>query len=224
VADAGGPISLDQLCSESPRSLGPVTDYNAQRKNIGNLIRMLQPRGAYLFCGDKHHTGKEFIQTRCIWDYLLKREDLPHWIPNSFTGKPGLKKVGGESYRCSDAVLNHKYLLYKCEPREIGLEQQAAFLRSKILDWNIRAIVDSGGETLHALLEVNCESKEEWNSPKTKTFKRELALWGANPKGFSSCCLSRLPGHVRKETGKLQSLVWLASNREQKNTGKGEAR
>jgi hypothetical protein len=224
VADAGGIISLDQLRSESPIQLGCLADPRVQRDNASQLIRVLQPRGAYLFCGDKHHTGREFIQTRREWDNLLKINDLPHWIPNALTGKPGLKRDGGESYRCAESVLNHKYLLYTCEARETGLKQQAAFLRSKIYDWNIRAIVYSGGESLHAILGVNCESKEAWNSAKTRTFKHELALWGANPKGFSACCLSRLPGHRRQGTGKLQSLVWLASDRDQKKTGRGEAR
>ena len=224
VADAGGPISLDQLCSESPIPLPSLTDYEAQQAKASHLVRILQPKGTYLFCGGKYETKKECIQTRCAWASHFNRKVPSHWLPNALTGQAGLKREGGESYRCENAIRDHKYLVYKCRLKEIGLEEQAALLRSKIQKWNIRAIIYSGGENLHALLAVDCEDKKHWDSCVKKEVKSALMSWGADKDCFSACSLSRLPGHINEDTGKLQSLVWLASNNDQKNTGRGEAR
>jgi hypothetical protein len=224
VINAGGPIRLDELRSESPVPLGCLKKQRVQRENAALLIKTLHPDDPFLFCGDLYN-GKENIRRRSTWESCLESKDQALWIPNSLTGKLGLKKDGEQSYRCEDSILTYEYLLYKCWYWSVPLQAQAAFLKAKINDgWDIRAIIDSGDQSLHALLRVNCRNQEEWDSYVKKDHKRKLEPWGADKDCFSACSLSRLPGHINEDTGKLQSLVWLASNSDQKNTGREEAR
>jgi hypothetical protein len=79
----------------------------------------------------------------------------------------------------------------------------------------ILALIDSGGKSIHAWLDVQKLSSittcDEWTREiKIGLYERVLIPLGVD----RACCnpsrLSRLPGFFRSETGRFQRLLWLS--------------
>lgn len=71
----------------------------------------------------------------------------------------------------------------------------------------IKAIYSSGGDSWHALVEVNQESKAEFDTYLRSSAKKFLPLIGADPGAMTPVRLSRLPGCTRG--GNEQRLIYL---------------
>lgn len=71
----------------------------------------------------------------------------------------------------------------------------------------IKAIYSSGGQSWHALVEVNMATKLDFDAYLRNSAKRLLPLIGADPGAMTPVRLSRLPGCTRG--GKLQRLIYL---------------
>jgi len=71
----------------------------------------------------------------------------------------------------------------------------------------IKAIYSSGGDSWHALVEVNQQSKAEFDTLLRNHGKRTLPLFGADPGAMTPVRLSRLPGCTRG--GNEQRLIYL---------------
>ena len=78
------------------------------------------------------------------------------------------------------------------------------------------ALIDSGGKSIHAWLDVQkmakVETKERW----VKEIKGHLYDRLLTPLGVDGACsnparLSRLPGHLRAEKGGYPRLLWLSA-------------
>lgn len=71
----------------------------------------------------------------------------------------------------------------------------------------IKAIYSSGGDSWHALVEVNMATKADFDTYLRSTAKRFLPLIGADPGAMTPVRLTRLPGCTRR--GNLQRLIYL---------------
>jgi hypothetical protein len=71
----------------------------------------------------------------------------------------------------------------------------------------IKAIYSSGGDSWHALVEVNMETKADFDTYLRNSAKRFLPIIGADPGAMTPVRLTRLPGCTRR--GKEQKLIYL---------------
>jgi len=72
----------------------------------------------------------------------------------------------------------------------------------------IAALYTSGSRSVHALVRTPARTKEEWDDFKA-SLKPALVVLGADPGCMSAVRLTRLPGCLRKNKGKLQKLLYL---------------
>ncbi len=72
----------------------------------------------------------------------------------------------------------------------------------------VAAIYRSGGKSIHALLEVNAISADDWRA-EVAPFKARLTALGADPKAMRVTQPSRLPQCLRTDKGQWQTLLYL---------------
>ncbi|MCC5846670.1 MAG: hypothetical protein JJU29_01140 [Verrucomicrobia bacterium] len=207
---AGGKMSLSELAALSPVDVGEATDAARQRRNAGLMLETLHGPDALVYAGNAGG-GRESMAA--VEDWQRRFDDFqppPLHVVNPFTGKPGPKKSGGESYRADSCIARHAYALYECDIPEIDIETQAAFIASRIrAGWPIVSVVWSASKSLHALLRVDCRDAAQWQADVRESLFPVLEELGADRTCSNPSRLSRMPGHFRADKGNLQSLVYL---------------
>lgn len=136
----------------------------------------------------------------------------PFIIVNPLTGKPAQSKAGDETYRGDGNVARYRYCLGEFD--NMSREDQLRFWAGVRLP--IRALVDTGGKSIHAWIDVQALGDIKIPGDWTREIRGELYARGLIPLGIDSSCsnpsrLSRLPGHYRSEKDKYQRLLWLSS-------------
>lgn len=136
----------------------------------------------------------------------------PHIIPNPLSGTFAPKKSGdGETLRGDLNVTEYRHCVVEFD--DLSREEQIRFWSAVKLP--IVALIDSGGKSVHAWLQVSklatVTTAEQWATHiKLRLYDQILT-----PMGIDSACsnparLSRLPGHYRTEKGAYQRLLWLS--------------
>lgn len=210
IIDAG-PISNDADLWEA----SPVRLYDTVETDPILLLKTQFAPDDLVFIGDRYEDGVvgQNIRTAAEWIVFFSTGGKagPFIIVNPFTGKAGLTKDGKDSYRCDDSISAFKHCLVEFDNLP-GVDQIRFWSAAKL---PILALIDSGGKSIHAWLDVsklsNVSNCDQWNREiKTKLYEKILCPLGVD----SSCCnpsrLSRLPGHRRAETGKFQRILWLS--------------
>jgi len=135
--------------------------------------------------GNRFRTRDEWIHSRSI----------PGEFCSHCTFKPGTTS------RCNDAVYDHKYLVVESDTLsrdEVG----AVFNWLTHCGLELYAIVSSGGRSLHGWFDwPGAERIDEWAAALTGLQCDVATLRPSQP--------VRLPGTLRKSTGKLQELLYL---------------
>jgi len=134
-----------------------------------------------------------------------------HILPNGLTGEGVSDGKGGLSYAREACVCHTQNTVVEFD--EMPLAVQAAFWKGVIISGllPLRALVYSGGKSIHGLLRL--ESGKDF---KTQWRVLERALANDSDKRYH-CDLSfrspvqmmRMPGALRPETGRRQSLLYL---------------
>jgi hypothetical protein len=132
---------------------------------------------------------------RGVWYMIQPVDGQAHWNP----------RQQRDSKRSEEAVTGWRYAILesdKLTPRE--------WLKILVqLPLRIQAIYSSGGDSVHALVRVDAQSKEQWDQIIRRNVLPILAPLGADPGALTAVRLSRLPCCERGETGKLQELYYL---------------
>ena len=105
-----------------------------------------------------------------------------------------------------ESVTAWRYAVLECdhEPKEIWWPIWLKILVQ--LKLRIVSLTTSGGKSVHALVRVDCASKEEWDAFKAEHL-RPLVRLGACDGSLSAVRLTRLPGCYRGQN--LQELLYL---------------
>ncbi len=148
--------------------------------------------------------------------FLRDRIDVtPLFTCNPLTGKEGLTKDGKPSRRCAACVASYRYCLIEFDAPPLSL--QCAFWGGVIASRTLplRSLVYSGGKSIHGLVEVGCQDAASWmQTTNTLFFAVANPLAKKEHQADRACRtperLTRLPGAERPDTGKVQSLLWLA--------------
>ncbi len=136
----------------------------------------------------------------------------PFIIINPLSGKPATIKGGdAETYRGDNNVVDFRHGLAEFD--NIRREEQLRFWASVKLP--IVALVDSGGKSIHAWIDVkhlaDVGSLESWQQQiKRRLYDGSLAPLGVDPACSNPARLGRLPGHFRKEKNAYQKILWLS--------------
>jgi len=189
--------------------LSPVRlDWEPQEDAPRFLAAMYEPE-ELVFIGDRTDTGIVGQNIRSVreWTDFFKAGGKagPFIVINPLTGKKSKTKSGDrETYRGDGCIASYRYALAEFD--DLSKEQQIKFWTGAKLQ--IKALVDSGGKSVHAWLLVEVSGEEEWNDEiKDKLYGRALT-----PIGIDSTCrnparLARLPGCIRGEN--IQKILYL---------------
>ncbi len=163
----------------------------------------------YIFIGDRHEAGisGKNIRTVSEWiDFFQSGGKAgPFIIINPLTGKAAPIKSGdGETYRGDGCISFHRYALGEFDNLSKG--DQIRFWTGAKLP--IKALIDSGGKSVHAWLKVDIADAERWD----REVKEKLYRQALTPMGIDSACsnaarLARLPGCLRGD--KWQRLLYM---------------
>ncbi|MEI7947956.1 MAG: hypothetical protein WCJ02_14740 [bacterium] len=156
------------------------------------------------------------IRTAEEWHLLThSRELAPLVMGNPLTGIEGRTKEGKPSYRSASCVARFRYALVEFDSMPLAeqCEFWAGVIKSDTLP--LRSLTYSGGKSIHGLIELNSKDEAEWERHIT-----ELLFIVSNPaakpehRADAACKdpnrLTRLPGAMRYDKGKRQSLLWLS--------------
>jgi hypothetical protein len=181
------------------------------------LLSTLFKENELIWIDEFDEIGKLGVNIKPVSEWIAYFQNggktAPHIIVNPLTGKPAPKKSNPdeETFRGDNNVAEYRHCLVEFD--NLPREDQIRFWTAAKLP--ILALIDSGGKSIHAWLDVqkltHVSTAKEWESNiKNRLYDRIL-----NPMGVDSACsnpsrLSRLPGHFREEKGAWQRLLWLA--------------
>ena len=141
-----------------------------------------------------------YLQTgrQGVWFLANPVDGQFHWNPRE--GKP--------SRRSEEAVTSWRYWVVESDaaPKDLWLRALAQ------LPLPIAAIYDSGGDSIHALVDVGAESKLEWDQIVRTKLGPLIVPIGADYGAMTGVRLTRLPNCRRGQTGNMQSLLYLNPN------------
>ena len=180
------------------------------------LDNLYQPDD-FVFIGERHDAGVigMTIRTRDEWmsHFHSGGKKAPHLIINPLTGQPAPTRDGSKDTRRGDAcVTSFRYCLIEFD--NLTRDEQIMFWSAIRLP--IVALIDSGGKSVHGILDVcklaQVETLEEWTTHiHGRLYDRILKPLGIDMACSNPARLSRLPGYFRSEKGAWQRLLWLSS-------------
>ena len=193
----------------------PLRLWDEPKNDAVLLLETLYEPTDLIFIGDRVQPGIIGETIRTVADRITFLQDGgktgPHIIPNPLTGQEGTTKEGKPSFRCDATVSAPRYCLGEFD--NLSREDQVRFWSAIKLP--IVALIDSGGKSIHAWLDVQkwakVETPEQWQTEiRVKLYERLLIPYGVDSACSNEARLSRLPGHFRTEKKAWQRLLWLS--------------
>jgi hypothetical protein len=182
------------------------------------LLSVLFAQDDQVFIGDRLEASAIGKNIRSVgsWCDFFRRGGTagPHIIVNPLSGVPAPKKDGeGRTYRGDANVKTFRHCLVEFD--NLPREDQIRFWSAAKLP--LLALIDSGGKSVHAWLDVsklsNVSTVDQWHQDiKMGFYDKVLSPLGVDRACSNPSRLSRLPGYFRNETGKLQRLLWLSKD------------
>jgi hypothetical protein len=220
-----GKITLQNIIKQGTISqeddlycLSPISLLDMRKCSLDLFLDTLYDPDDLIWMGERNTPGIMGKSIMRVSDWirqyeLLDSDDPPFFIINPLSGMSMPKKSGdGMTYRGDRCVCIFKYALVEFDT--LTREEQIRFWSAVKLP--IRCLVDTGGKSIHALLDVqkiaDVTTLAQWET----VVKKNLYDQYLTPMGVDSNCsnparLSRVPGHYRAEKQTLQRLLWLTS-------------
>lgn len=190
-------VKLPWLANRS--SVDPAT------VSAADFLRLIYPNGEKILV-----FGSEFSQGDALWPeeppvvdgrygiWYLPQPVSGEYVPNP-EGKPREDGQVPLSRRTWRAVKDFRYFVIESD--EAPVVDWLAFIARVPL--RIEALYTSGSRSVHALVRVDCRTKEQWDEEKRRMmpFLMGGLMCGADRGTWSAVRLSRLPGCIRR--GKL---------------------
>lgn len=180
------------------------------------LFTTLYNENDLVYIGERYGDGILGDTIRPVKEWLVYFENggetAPHIIPNPLTGLWAPTKTGAKlTLRGDNNIKEFRYCTAEFD--NLTHEEQIRFWTAIKLP--ITALIDSGGKSIHAWLDVSklaeVKTKEQWETEiKNRLYERLLIPLGIDGACSNPARLSRLPGHFREEKGRYQRLLWLS--------------
>jgi hypothetical protein len=210
-------IAQGKIAKEADlRECSPIQLGDEPKSDLVLLLEAHFKQNELVWIGDRLKPGimGNTIRTTEEWiaHYLNGGSTEPLIIINPLNGIPAPTKNGNKTTLRGDGnVADFRFCLVEFD--NLNREDQLRFWSAAKLP--IVALIDSGGKSIHAWLEVSKLSKvatsEQWATEiKGRLYDRILTPLGVDGACSNPSRLSRLPGHYRAEKGRYQRLLWLA--------------
>lgn len=207
IVKANRGVTVEAIMAKSPVPL----DFPEEEAGWRTLEALYAPEDLLYIGGNKYPgTLGETIRSVAEWIGILRKSppSQPHIMVNPLTGKLAPKKDGsGDTYRGDGNIASFRHAVVEMDTT--SLNDQLAFWSWAALP--VRALVMSGGKSIHGWVEVTCESAEEWEREvENDLFPSYLFPLGCDKSCSNESRLSRMPGHFRVDKGSMQKLIWLS--------------
>lgn len=213
MATAGRGATISSICARSPVPL----DFPEHEAGWRTLEALYAPE-EFLYIGGPKDAGMlgDTVRTVAAWITALRDGGpkdlsrlLPHIITNPLTGKTAPTKANPNKFtlRGDNTVAAWRYMVVEFD--DATIEDQLAFW--SVIKLPVAALVMSGGKSIHGWVQVDCADRDEWE----REIEQDIFPGYLVPMGVDGSCknesrLSRLPGHVRTDSGNMQKLIYLA--------------
>jgi hypothetical protein len=136
-------------------------------------------------------------QREGVWFLAQPVDGEYHWNP----------RQEKESRRSEESVTAWRYLVIESDeaPKDLWLKALVQ------LPLPIAAICDSGGDSIHALIRLDADSKKEWDAA-VEEVKPSLVKLGSDPGALTGVRLTRLANCRRENKRQLQRLLYLTDS------------
>jgi hypothetical protein len=194
-----GPLSVEDFTATSPVSPDISTSEFLKRLYGGrrNLIFVDQQTQGKLVWHDQ--VPEAFVAG------ILANNTEGAWVMvNPVDGQfKAIERLGKKSRRAEENLVAYEYLLIESD--SVDLELWLRVLSN--LSLPIVSVTTSGSKSAHALVRVNAKDRAEYLE-KASEIADVLVPLGADPAAMSAVRLTRVPGCMRKDTGKAQTLIY----------------
>lgn len=190
--------------------------------DAAGFLRILYPNGEKILCFQNEYSQGEALwpdeqpptEGRCgVW--FLPQPVSGEWRPNP-EGRPRQDGEMPLSRRTWRAVTRFRYFVIESD--EAPLRDWLGFIVQVPL--RIEALYTSGSRSVHALVRVDCPTKEAWDEEKRRMmpFLMGALMCGADRGTWSAVRLSRLPGCLRH--GKMVDMLDAEGNVQKDDKGR----
>ena len=207
IVMAGRGITVDDIMAKSPVPLN-FPDWEAGWRTLEALYDPTD--NLYIGESDGYAAPGRNIFPAGEWIETLKKDKpaYPFIIPNPLSGQEAPTKDGmGVTFRGDRNVVKFRHAVAEMDGESV--EDQLAFWSFAALP--VRALILSGGKSVHAWVDVDCKDVLEWElEVEGDLFPNYLVPLGCDPACRNESRISRLPGHFRADKGAVQKLIWLS--------------
>lgn len=203
-----GPLSVEDFTATSPVSPDISTSEFLKRLYGGkhNIIFVDQQTQGKLVW----HDG---VPEAALAPILANNTEGAWIMVNPVDGQfKAIERLGKKSRRAEENLVAYEYLLIESDSVELELWLRVL---SK-LTLPIVSVTLSGSKSAHALIRISAKNRVEYLE-KASEIADVLVPLGADPAAMSAVRLTRVPGCIRKDTGKAQTLIYFNPK-----AGKGE--
>jgi hypothetical protein len=197
---AEGPLPVEDFLQSSPIAVADIT--------ASEFLRRLYPKQANIIFTDQQSQGKlvwnETMPDLLVDNAITKNTEGAWIMVNPVNGKfLPIPRLGKKSQRAEENLVAYEYLLIESDSVEMELWLRVL---SK-LDLPIVAVTTSGSKSAHALVRVGQKDREGYLARASEIADLVVPL-GADPAAMSAVRLTRVPGCMRRDTGKAQTLIY----------------
>lgn len=187
-------------------------DWPHEDDTVNFLSAMFEPSDM-IFIGEREALGIVGQNIRSVSDWIDYFRSggmtAPFIIINPLNGRPGPKKTrDGDTYRGDNNIQKFRYCLVEFD--DLDRKEQIRFWAAAKLPK--AALIDSGGKSIHGWIRLsNINSLNDWQKEvRQGLYEQCLIPLGVDPACSNPARLSRLPGHMRTETKRIQKILWLS--------------
>lgn len=208
--------SMDALRELSPAEIYPGTNETARRIQGETALQLLFASSDVIHIRQDKADNTAAAPSRNLRpmrDWLFDNNAFGEIVrPNPFTGKQGKTSEGRPSYAAKECIAAFRHMVFEFD--EMPLEDQcrfwAGFIRNAKLP--LVSLTFSGAKSIHGVVRVNAPDLETWAKYRAIVIERyavdedprfRLDIQALNP--LTGC---RLAGTIRKDTGKVQELLF----------------
>jgi hypothetical protein len=206
AANLTGDVTLKWLTSVSPLS--------TRSRSPAGFLHQLYKQGEYVLVFDVFESQGDLWEHKgaianLSVNYLQRRHQNVWYasqpVDGQFHWNPREQK---QSRRSEESVTSWRYAVLESDaaPKDLWLKVLVQ------LPIPIAAIYDSGGNSIHALILINANSKAEWDRIVRGDLAELIVPLGSDLSAMTAIRLTRLPNCHRGETGKMQQLLYLNPN------------
>lgn len=197
---AEGPLPVEDFLQSSPIAVADIT--------ASEFLRRLYPKQANIIFTDQQSQGKlvwnETMPDLLVDNAITKNTEGAWIMVNPVNGKfLPIPRLGKKSQRAEENLVAYEYLLVESDSVEMELWLRVL---SK-LDLPIVSVTTSGSKSAHALVRVGQKDRDGYLLKASEIADLVVPL-GADPAAMSAVRLTRIPGCMRRDTGKAQTLIY----------------